>query len=112
MTCSHLYHGNFMLGAQSEERLGHTHVVIEIALGKQYIIFLAKYRSNKFLGGCLAVGASDTYNGDVKLAAMVASEGLECGKAILNEDIPLVSGIGILSLIHNSISTTLVEGRG
>ena len=38
---SHFDDGNFMLGVQTEEGLGHAYVIIEVALGEHHVVFFA-----------------------------------------------------------------------
>ena len=77
MAGTHLYHGNLVLGIEAEQRLGYAHIVVEIALGGHHIILLCKHGANEFLGGGLAIGASDAYHGHAELAAMLARKVLE-----------------------------------
>ena len=77
MTGTHLYHGNLMLLGQTEERLGYTHVIVEVPLGIEHIVFLREYGSHEFLCGGLAVGACDANHRDIELAPMLARQVFE-----------------------------------
>ena len=61
---------------EAEERLRHTDVVVEIALGKEHVISLRKDGGNEFLRGRLAVGARNAYHGDGELTAVMTGEKL------------------------------------
>ena len=60
-----------------EQRLGHAHIVVEVALRGQHVVFLSQHGAHQFLRGRLAVGAGDGDDGDVELSAMLASQVLE-----------------------------------
>ena len=73
----HLHDGNVVLLVQPEQGLGHADVVIEISLGGHHVVLGAEHGGNEFLGGRLAVGASDADNGNVELAAVLTGQVLE-----------------------------------
>ena len=71
MRRTHLHNGNLMLRTKAKQRLGHTYVVVEVALCVQHVVFLLKHGSGELLGSGLAVGARDADNRRGERAAMV-----------------------------------------
>ena len=86
MAGTHLDDGYLVAVVQSEEGLGHAHVVVEIALCEEDIILLLQDGRNEFLGGGFAVGARDADDRDVELAAMLAGQVLEGLETVGNKD--------------------------
>src|SRR5574344_587016 len=86
MTGTHLHNGNLMLVTQTQQGLGHTHIVVEVALGKHHIIFLSQYGGNQFFGCGLPVGAGDADYRNIKLAAMLTGKFLEGGEAVIHQN--------------------------
>ena len=74
--------GDVVLLGKPEQRLGHAHVVVEVALGVEHVVSLAEHGGNEFLRGGLAVGARDAYDGNLELAAMLAGQVLEGLEAV------------------------------
>ena len=56
MAGPHLDDGNLMFLCQTKKGLGHTYVVVEVALGVEHIVFLREHSGNKFLSCGLAIG--------------------------------------------------------
>ena len=77
MAGSHLDDGNLVHDVEAQQRLGNADVVVEVALGRHAVIALGEHGAHQFLGRCLAVGAGDGDDGDVKAAAMLARQVLE-----------------------------------
>ena len=100
MAGAHLDNGNVVFLCQAEQRLGHAHVVIEIALGIEHVVLLLKHVGNQFLRGGLAVGACDSDDRDMELATMFASQVLEGLEAVVNEDETLVRTILIIQNVR------------
>ena len=86
MAGTHLDDSYLVAIVQSEEGLGHAHVVVEIALCEEDIILLLQDGRNEFLGGCFAVGARDADDRDIELAAMLAGQVLESLETVGNKD--------------------------
>ena len=109
---AHLDDGYLVVAVQPEEGLGHTHVVVEVALGEEHVVFLLKHGCHEFLGCGLAVGARDADDGDVELPAMLAGQGLEGLQAIVNEDeaFLILCIMCALCIVHNGVGTALFEG--
>ena len=111
MGSSHLHDGDLMLFAQAEECLGHAHVVVEVALGKHHVVFLAENGRYEFFGSGLAVGARDSYHRNVEVAAVLAGEFLEGGEAVVHEDVTPVALLGILLFVHNHIGAAFLQSH-
>ena len=73
----HLNDGYLVAGGQAEEGLGHTHVVVEVALGVEHVVFLGEHSGNQLLGGGFAVGASNADHRDVELATVLTGQVLK-----------------------------------
>ena len=73
----HLNDGNLVLLRQAEQCLRHAHVVIEVALRGQNVVFLGQHGTDEFLRCRLAVGARDAYHRNLELAAMLACQHLQ-----------------------------------
>ena len=117
MAGSHLHNGNVVVGGEPEERLGHTYIVVEIALGEKDIETLREHRRDKFLCGGLAVGACDADDGNVELAAVVTRQELESAQAVIDYYIAWVGvsfgvGGGIFRFVDNGVGTPLLQGSG
>ena len=106
---AHLDDGNLVVGIEAEQCLGHTDVVVEVALGVHHVVFLSQDGRNEFLGSGLAVGAGDADDGDVELAAVLARELLEGQEAVIDEDETWVGGVGIFRFIDDGVAASLVE---
>ena len=87
---THLYDGNLVLGLQAQQRLRNAHVVVEVALGVEHIIFLRQHFRDKFLGSRLAVGASDADDGNLELPAMLAGQVLKRLQAVVDFNNPTI----------------------
>ena len=83
---SHLYDGNVVVVVQSEQRLRHTYIVVEVALGSHHVIALREYGTNQLLRSRLAVRACNADDGDVELATMLTSQILEGLQAVVNSN--------------------------
>ena len=92
MARPHLDDGNLVFLREAEEGLGHTHVVVEVALSGQHVILLRKYCLDQFLRGGLAVGAGDADDGDFETAAVFAGQVLERLQAVVDLDELRVEG--------------------
>ena len=99
VTGSHLNDCNLVLLRQTEQCLGHTHVVVEVALGVKHIVFLGKHGSDQFLRGGLAIGAGDANHGDVKLTTVLTGQVLEGLEAVIDEDEPILK----LCIMHSCV---------
>ena len=64
---THLQHRHLVLVAKAENGEWHAQLIVEIALGFQHIVFLAKHAVSHLLGAGFAHAASDAYNGNVEL---------------------------------------------
>ena len=74
---THLDDGDVVFGGQSEECLGHPHIVVEVALRVEHVVLLLQHGGNELLCGRLAVGARNADDGYVELSAMLACQVLE-----------------------------------
>ena len=61
---THLYDGNLGVGGDGEERERHAEVVVKVAGGGMGAVAFGQYGVDKLLGGGLAIGAGDAYEGD------------------------------------------------
>ena len=112
MRSSHLYDGNFMLWGKAEERLGHTHIIIEVALCEHHIVFFTEYGRDQFLGRGLAVGSCDSHYRNVEMTAMLTGQFLEGDETILYKDDSLIALLGILFFVYYCIGTAFLQGHG
>ena len=108
MARAHLYHGYLVLLSQAQESLGHTDVVIEVALGIQHFVLLRQHGSHEFLGCCLSVCARYAYHGYVELPAVVACQLLESGERVVRDDVSLVARI--LRFVYHCVGAALLKG--
>lgn len=107
MACSHLDDGNIMFGSETEERLWHADVVVEIAFGEEDIVTAGQNGGDEFLGGRLAIGAGDADDGNGEPAAMVAGQLLERLQTVVDEDAARIGGIR--GVVHHGPGTTLLQ---
>ena len=107
MVSTHLYDGDFVLLGEAQQGLWHTDVVVEIALRIEHVILLAEHCGYEFLGGRLAIGASDAYDGCAKGTTVLTCQLLQGGEYVIHHDIPVI--LGILCLVDDGIGATLVE---
>ena len=111
---AHLDNGNLMHDTEAEKCLGHAHVVVEVALGCHLVITLGQDGAHEFLGRCLAVGAGDADDRDVKAAAVLTCHvlvGLQC---VGDENHLFVTVIAVIYLliVDDSDGATFVQGLG
>ena len=90
MAGSHLNDGDIVVLSKSEQCLRYTDVVVEVALGGQYVILGGKYGGNELLGGCLAVGARNAHHGNLELPAVLTCQVLEGLEGVVNDNKPWV----------------------
>lgn len=109
MGCAHLHYSYLVGVVESQQRLGHSHIVVEVALGVHHAVALGEHSRYELLGSGLAVGACDAYHGDVELAAVLACQLLEGGQTVVDQDVSAVVLIVFLVVYHH-IGTALVEG--
>ena len=84
MRGTHLYDSYLCLVVQSKERLGHTHVVVEVTLRCHHAIALCQDGTNQFLRGSLAISARDAHHRHLKLATMLTRQVLEGLEAVVD----------------------------
>ena len=108
---AHLDDGNLMHDAQAEQRLGHTHIVVEVALGRHLVIALGQDGAHEFLGRRLAVGAGDADDGDVETAAVFACHVLVGLQRVRDKNHLLVTGVVVVDLlvVDDGDGTALVQ---
>ena len=82
-----------MLAGELEQRLWHSHIIVEVASGVVHVVFLAQHGSNELLSGCLSVGASNTYNWYVELSAVLAGKVFVCLQGVVNENQHALSAV-------------------
>ena len=108
MRGSHLHYGNVVLLVESEQRLGHTHVVVEVALCSHHVIAFRQHRTYQFLRCRLTIGSRNANDGYVELATVFASQVFVGLQTIINQQDTLVCLIFLL--VDNRIGATLLEG--
>ena len=86
MRGTHLDNGNIVAVVEAEQRLGNANVVVEVALRRHYVIALSQHSTNQFLGGCLAIRASNANDRNIELATMLASQVLIGLQTVIDED--------------------------
>ena len=86
MTGSHLDYCYLMVFVKTEQSLGHTDIIVEVALSVEHVELLRENGGNKLFCGGLAVGAGYADNGNIELAAMLASKIFESLERIINFD--------------------------
>ena len=72
MRSTHLYDGNVVVVTEAEQRLGNTHIVVEVTLGSHHAIALCQHGTNQFLGSGLAIRSRNANDRYIKLATMLA----------------------------------------
>ena len=107
MRGSHLHHSDVVAVVQTEQRLGHSHIVVEVALCSHYVVFFSQHGAYQLLGGCLAVGTCDAYDGQLELAAMLTSQVLECLQAVIHEDDAFVRLV--FFLVNDGVGTAFLQ---
>ena len=105
---AHLNDGNLVLGAQAQQRLRHTYVVVEISLGGQHIVLLAKHGLHQFLCSGLSVGPGNGNDGNVELAAMLAGQVLVGLQAVFHKYEALVGGVFLF--VYDGQCTSFLQG--
>ena len=108
MRGSHLHYGNVVLLVQPEQRLGHTHVVVEVALCSHHVIAFRQHRAYQFFRCRLTIGSRNANDGNVELATVFASQVFVGLQTIINQQDTLVCLIFLL--VDNRIGATLLEG--
>ena len=108
MRCSHLHYGNVVFLAESEQGLGHTHVVVEVALCSHHVIAFRQHGAYQFLRRRLTIGSCNANDRYVELAAVFASQVFVGLQTIINQQDTLVSLVFLL--VDNRIGATLLEG--
>ena len=108
MTGSHFHHRYLMLLVESEEGLGYTHVVIEVALRVERVVFLRQHRGYQFLCGGLPVGTCNANHRDIKLPTMFASQVLEGLQYVIYQDETLV--LPIVGIVYHGVCASLLDG--
>ena len=99
-----------MILRQTEQGLGHTNIIIEVALRIEHIVFLGEHGSHKFLGGCLTVGACDADDGDIELATVLTGQILEGLQTVIDKDESVIVGRHHGWIVDDGIGTTLLKG--
>ena len=114
MAGAHLNDGDLVLGSEAQQRLGHAHIVVEVALGSHHIIFLGKDGTHQFLGRRLAVSAGDADDRDVKLASVFPGQVLEGLQGIGDKHHGLVAMVVVIYLlvVDHGQGAALVERLG
>ena len=102
-------HGEIVFGAQTEQREGHTDMIVEVAFGVEHLEFLAEHRGNEFFGGGFAVGAGDLQHRGVEHTAVVGRQFLQYGKYVVDKKATRIfySHFGI---VHHSVGATVGQG--
>ncbi len=90
MVGTHLDDGNLCIGGDGKEREGHSEVVVEVAGGGVGAVAFGQDGVDKLLGGGLAVGAGNAYEGDRELAAVVSGELLKGGEHVWHHDAAVI----------------------
>ena len=103
-----------MHDAEAEQRLGHTHVVVEVALGSHLVVALGQDGTHKFLGRRLAVGARDADDRDVEAAPVFARHVFVGLQRIGNKNHLFVTVVGVIHLlvVNDGNGATLVQCLG
>ena len=111
MARSHLHDGNLVRAVEAEQRLGHAHVVVEVALGGHDVVALCEHSRHEFLGCGLAVGARDAYHGYAELPAVLACQQLEGLQAVVNAYHPVGKLLAHVDIfVDDGIAATLEQG--
>ena len=90
MRGTHLDHSNVVVFVQSEQRLGNTNIVVEVAFRRHHVVALRQDGTNQFLRRCLTIRASNAYHWNIELTTMLASQILICLQAVVDDDDALV----------------------
>ena len=106
---SHLDDGDVVLLGKTQEGLGHTDMVVEVALSVEYVILLAEHGGNKFLSGGFAVSTRNAYYWRVQRTTMLTSKLLQGGEHIIYYYVSVI--LGILCLVNYGIGAPFIECR-
>ena len=109
MTRSHLHYSDFVFRFQSQQRLRHTDVVVEVSLGIQYIVFLLQHRRHEFLCRRLSVGPGDADNLCSEFPAVVVGELLQCLQTVVHEYESLVVLLGEFLFVYHGEGASFVN---
>ena len=113
MRGTHLHYGNVVLLVQSEQRLRHPDIVVEVALGGHHVVALRQYGTYQFLGSRLAVGTRNTDDGYVELPTVLACQVLEGLQTVLYYNHSVCKALlpfrEVGEGFHNSIAATLLQ---
>ena len=84
MVGSHLDDCDVVFLGQLQERLGHSDVVVEVALCIEHIVFLFQHGGNEFLRGGFAIRACDADDGGADMYTMIFGQLLQGGQHIVH----------------------------
>ena len=85
MARAHLHHGDVVVAGESQQGLGHPHIVVEVPLGRHHAVALSKHGTHEFFGRRLAIGAGDADDGDAELPPVFPRQVFEGLQGVVNE---------------------------
>ena len=103
MACSHFNYCNLMLLVHPEQRFRHSHVVVEVALRSQYVVFLSQHRGYEFLSRSLSVSAGNADDWNVELPSVLACQSLVGLQRVAYKYISLVVFLHIFTVVNHSV---------
>ena len=89
----HLHNGKLRTFGNRQKRQRHPHVIVEVAFGSRGFIPLGQHGMHQFLGGGLAIGASDAYDGLLQVTAVLLSQLLQRLQHVGNDEAAVVDNI-------------------
>lgn len=108
MAGSHLYDSNVIVCREAHQRLRHANIVVEVTFRMHHAVTLGKDGGDELLRRRLTVCARDTDDGDVELAAVFPGELLESRQRIVDDDVPVVTGLGIVGVVDDSVAAAFL----
>ena len=110
MACTHLHHGNFVLRLEAQQCLGHTDVIVEVALRVEHVVFLLQHCGEEFLRCRLTVCSRYADDFRAEAAAVVIGEQLQRVQTVLAEDEAAVAFRNEFGLVHYGVCASLSDG--
>ena len=106
MACTHLDDGQFRLGSYLQQGKRNANVIVEIALRRGHPVLGGKDGADQFLGGGLAVGASQAKNRQMivsqTVAAMMARQRPQRVEAVGDgDDAGIAAGCRGAAVVHD-----------
>ena len=104
--------GYLVVAGEAQQGARHTDVVVIVGLSVEHAVFALQHGGDQFLGGRLAVGAGDLYDGQAEALAVEGRKALHGEERIIGQDVAFVATGGKLAAIDNGVGAALLQGLG